>query len=63
MMTVPHKWRINKYSKFCTIHDYNNQKLLVNASGAKYDNGTKVVIWSYTGSALEHGKITFIKAD
>ncbi|HHV98304.1 MAG TPA: hypothetical protein GXX36_01820 [Clostridiaceae bacterium] len=56
-------WRINKYTKFCTIRDYGNQKLLVNASGAKYDNGTKVTIWSYTGSAPEHGKITFIKAD
>jgi len=56
-------WRINKYTKFCTIRDYGNQKLLVNASGAKYDNGTKVTIWSYTGSAPEHGKIKFIKAD
>ncbi len=60
---VQYVWRINKYTKFCTIRDYGNQKLLVNASGAKYDNGTKVTIWSYTGSAPEHGKLTFIKAD
>jgi len=60
---IKHLWRINKYTQFCTIRDYGNQKLLVNASGAKYDNGTKVTVWSYTGSAPEHGKITFIKAD
>ncbi len=60
---IPHQWRINKYTSFCTIRDYGNQKLLVNASGAKYDNGTKVTVWSYTGSAPEHGKITFLKAD
>ena len=60
---IQYLWRINKYTKFCTIRDYNNQKLMVNASGAKYDNGTKVTIWSYTGSAPEHAKITFIKAD
>jgi len=60
---ITHAWRINKYSKFCTIRDYGNQKLLVNASGAKSDNGTKVTVWSYTGSAPEHGKVIFIKAD
>jgi len=60
---VKYLWRINKYTNFYTIRDYGNQKLLVNASGAKYDNKTKVTIWSYTGSAPEHGKITFIKAD
>lgn len=60
---VKYLWRINKYTKFNTIRDYGNQKLMVNASGAKYDNGTKVTIWSYTGSAPEHAKITFIKAN
>jgi len=60
---IKYVWRINKYSKFCTIRDYNNQKLIVNASGEKYDNGTKVIIWSHTGSAPEHAKITVIKAD
>lgn len=60
---ITHAWRINKYSNFCTIRDYGNQKLLVNASGAKSDNGTKVTVWKYTGSAPEHGKVKFIKAD
>lgn len=60
---VPHRWRINQYSSFCTIRDYGKQQLLVNASGAKSNNGTKVTVWSYTGSAPEHGKIQFIKAD
>ena len=59
----PYYWRINKYSSFCTIRDYGKQKLLVNASGAKSDNGTKVTVWTYTGSAPEHGKVQFIKAD
>jgi hypothetical protein len=58
-----HGWRINKYTKFCTIRDYGNQKLIVNASGEKYDNGTKVIVWSHTDSAPEHAKITLIKAD
>lgn len=56
---VPHAWRINKYSKFCTIRDYGKQKLLVNASGEKSSNGTNIIIWSHTGSAPEHGKLTF----
>jgi hypothetical protein len=60
---VPHRWRINQYSSFCTIRDYGKQQLLVNASGAKSDNGTKVTVWSYTGSAPDHGKIKLIKAD
>jgi len=37
---IPHQWRINKHTKFCTIRDYGNQKLIVNASGQKKDNGT-----------------------
>ncbi len=60
---IPHRWRINQYSSFCTIRDYGKQQLLVNASGAKSENGTKVTIWSYKGSAPEHGKIQFIKAE
>ncbi len=59
---LTHTWRINKYTSFCTIRDYGNQKLLVNASGAKSANGTKVTVWSYTGSAPEHGKIVFTPA-
>lgn len=52
-------WRINKYEGFCTMRDYGNQKLLVNASGKKSSNGTKITVWSYTGSAPEHGKLVF----
>ncbi len=58
---IPHRWRINKYSSFCTIRDYGNQKLIVNASGQKKDNGTKVTVWSSTGSAPDNAKITFIE--
>ena len=60
--TTP-KWKISKYSKFCTIRKYSNQALAVNASGAKRDNGTKVTLWTYKGSAPEHAKITFTKAN
>ncbi|QNU67640.1 WG repeat-containing protein [Ruminiclostridium herbifermentans] len=59
---LSHTWRINKYTSFCTIRDYGNQKLLVNASGEKNANGTKVIVWSHTGSAPEHGKVKFIPA-
>ncbi len=60
---LTHVWRINKYSNFCTIRDYGNQQLIVNASGEKSANGTKVIVWKKTGSAPEHAKIKFIKAD
>lgn len=56
---LPHAWRINKYSKFCTIRDYGKQNLIVNASGQKSSNGTKIIIWSHTGSAPENAKLTF----
>lgn len=56
---IPHSWRINKYSSFCTIRDYGNQKLIVNASGQKSDNGTKVIVWSHTGSAPDNSKLVF----
>ncbi len=57
--SYPHHWRINKYSNFATIRDYGKQQMLVNASGASNKNGTKITIWPYTGSAPEHGKLTF----
>lgn len=56
-----HVWRINKYSQFATIRDYGKQKLLVNASGEKSSNGTKIIVWSHTGSAPANGKLTFTK--
>ena len=59
---VAHAWRINKYSSFCTIRDYGKQKLIVNASGQKSANGTKVIVWSSTGSAPGNAKITFTKS-
>jgi hypothetical protein len=59
---VPHVWRINKYSSFCTIRDYGNQKLLVNASGQKSSNGTNIIVWSSTGSAPDNAKVVFTKA-
>lgn len=55
------KWKISKYTNFCTIRKYTNQALAVNASGAKSDNGTKITLWTYTGSAPEHAKIIFTK--
>jgi len=62
---VVHAWRINKYSKskFCTIRDYSNQKLLVQSSGGKSANGTKVVVFRKEGSAPDNAKITFIPAN
>jgi hypothetical protein len=60
---IPHMWRINKYSSFCTIRDYGKQKLIVNASGQKSGNGTKVIVWSSTGSAPDNAKINFINVD
>lgn len=60
---VPHKWRINEYSSFCTIRDYGNQKLIVNASGQSSKNGTKVIIWGDTGKAPDNAKITFTKVN
>lgn len=53
--TIPHSWRINTYSKFSTIRDYNNQSLLVNTLGSA------VFVSSISGSAPEFGKIVFIK--
>lgn len=52
---VPRSWRINTYSKFSTIRDYNNQALLVNTFGSA------VFVSSISGSAPELGKIVFIK--
>jgi hypothetical protein len=59
--STPHAWRINHYSisKFTTIRDYGKQVLLVNASGQKSSNGTKIIVWSHTGSAPDNGKLTF----
>ena len=53
--TLPRSWRINTYSKFSTIRDYNNQALLVNTFGSA------VFVSSISGSAPELGKIVFIK--
>jgi hypothetical protein len=39
------------------------QQLLVNASGNKSANGTKVVVWTGKGSAPENAKIVFVRAD
>lgn len=60
---LAHAWRINKYSSFCTIRDYGKQKLIVNASGEKKDNGTKVIVWTHTGSAPDHAKVVFTPAN
>lgn len=59
LRNIAHAWRINKYSNFATIRDYGKQKLLVNASGAKSNNGTKITIWNYTGTAPDHARLTF----
>lgn len=59
LKSTAHAWRINKYSKFCTIRDYGKQEMLVNASGEKSSNGTKIIIWPHKGSAPEHGKLNF----
>lgn len=52
-------WKISVYSGFCTIRDYTNQALLVNASGESSNNGTKIIVWTQKGSAPEHAKVTF----
>lgn len=52
-------WKISVYSGFCTIRDYTNQALLVNASDESSKNGTKVIVWTKKGSAPEHAKVTF----
>lgn len=59
--SVPHYWRIMKYTDFCTIRDFKNQGQIVNASGQKKANGTKVIIWNQKGSTPEHAKVSFIK--
>lgn len=58
LSNAPHIWRINKYTGFCTIRDYGKQKLLVNASGEKSSNGTKIIVWSHSGSAPDNAKLT-----
>ncbi len=57
--TTPHYWRINRYSSFCTISDYSNQKLIVNASGKTRKGETKIIGSSYTGSVPDNAKIAF----
>lgn len=52
-------WKISVYSGFCTIRDYTNQALLVNASGESSNNGTKIIVWTNNGSTPEHAKVTF----
>ena len=56
--STPHYFRINRYSSFCTIRDYDNQKLLVNANGT--GGGNTIIIGSSSqGSAPNNGKIAF----
>lgn len=62
-VNMPHQWRINQYSSFCTIRDYGNQKLLVNAAGQQSKNGTKIIVWKTEGKAPDHSKILFTKVD
>lgn len=57
---TPHYWRINRYSSFSTIRDYNNQKLIVNAGGKTIYGGTSIIGSSVTGSAPDNAKITFL---
>lgn len=57
--STPHYWRINRYPSFCTIRDYKNQKLLVNASGKTSAGNTKIIGSSSTGSAPDNAKIAF----
>lgn len=57
------KWKISKYTNFYTVRSYANQALAANASGAKNTDGTNITVWTYTGSAPDHAKINFIKAN
>ncbi|MBP7901636.1 MAG: WG repeat-containing protein [Spirochaetes bacterium] len=57
--SLQNTWKISKYADFCTIRDYSNQRLLVNAAGGGRDNGTKVIISSSQGSAPANGKLVF----
>jgi hypothetical protein len=52
-------WTISVYSDFCTIRDYTNQELLVNASGESSKNGTQIVVWKIKGTTPKHAKVTF----
>lgn len=58
--STPHYWRINRYSSFCTIRDYKNQKLIVKASGKTRTGNTTVIGSISTGSAPDNAKITFL---
>ena len=58
--STPHYWRINRYSSFCTIRDYSNQKLIVSASGKTSAGNTKIIASSSTGSAPDNAKIAFL---
>lgn len=60
---IPHQWRIDQSGSFCTIRDYGKQQLIVNASGNRSANGTKVIVWTVKGSAPENAKVAFVKAE
>lgn len=57
--STPHYFRINRYDSFCTIRDYDNQKLLVTSGGSTGGGNTIVIGKSSQGSAPDNGKITF----
>ncbi len=57
----PHPWRINRYSSFCTIRDYDNQKLLVVSGGSTGGGNTTVIGKASQGSAPDNGKIVFFR--
>ena len=56
---TPHYWRISINSSFCTISDYSNQKLLVNAIGKTRKGDTKIIGSSSAGSVPDSAKIIF----
>lgn len=54
------RWRVSKYSSFCTMRLASSQSMLVNASGERGDNGTPVIIWVGKGSAPNHAKMQIV---
>lgn len=52
---APQAWRINKYSKYCTVKEYSNQNMIVNAA----EQGNGIIISYHKGSTPDNAKLIF----
>ena len=52
---APQAWRINKYSKYCTVKEYSNQNMIVNAA----EQGNGIIISYRKGSTPDNAKLIF----